>query len=276
MAPLLSATMPRATAAARARTLPLARRLSRVPAVRPPPRRLCACVLLRAAACCCHGGWAGRGRGDGGQCTWFVIDLLSTLPFHRMVSSADVDQSVLRLSKFIRLLKLFKLVRLIRTSHALMRRIQQSQLAYVAHPAIIRIFYLILGLTLSWHVIGCLWWFLRSDESAVRASLTRDGHEAVHMIPLPSNGTWDGLHYIESYYWAVSVTTGIGVPVLPLTHEEVRVLRGRLQRLPRPVGGKGDAPQRALPTRRHAQRALPTRRHAQRALPSCMHTPSYS
>ena len=160
------------------------------------------------------------------------------------------------------MLKLFKLIRLIRTSDALARRIQQSHLAYVAHPAIIRLFSICCALILSWHVIGapqcvpiprhrvcehtnpmashsrpihpcvscagCIWWLLRSEDDAKAAARTvaaQMGHAdvesvAVNFIPLPSNGSWSALSYIEAYYWAISVTTGIGVPVLPLTHAE--------------------------------------------------------
>lgn len=151
-----------------------------------------------------------------------------------------VNEDVLRLAKFIRLLKLFKLLRLLRSSQALSKWVSQSHFAYFAHPALIRIFNLCCGLVLSWHVIGCIWWFLRTMNAAPAADGVHggvhgggDGTSArppvINFIPLPSGDAdgggddderWDGLSYIEAYYWAVSVTTGIGVPVLPSSHAE--------------------------------------------------------
>jgi hypothetical protein len=153
--------------------------------------------------------------------TWFTVDLLSTLPFHRIINSQDVDQHVLRLSKFIRLLKLFKLIRLVRSSQALSRRIVQSQLAYIAHPALIRLLNLCCGLVLTWHCIGCIWWFLRSNELQYQSGATDVASLGFILNEDGANTTsTPGELYIEAYYWAVSVTAGIGVPVLPASHPE--------------------------------------------------------
>ena len=164
--------------------------------------------------------------------TWFVPDVLSTFPFHRVLTTTNED--VLRLAKFIRLLKLFKLLRLVRSSqvwaalvrrtserlahrqddstthadvlmlHALCsvyvcvcwtaaqvisRRISQSHFAYIAHPSLIRLFTLCCGLILSWHCIGCIWFFLRSTGA--------DGL-TVTFIPMPAGGPHPGFAFVRA------------------------------------------------------------------------------
>jgi hypothetical protein len=116
--------------------------------------------------------------------SWFFFDLISTLPFHELVSmdESENNNSVLRLSKFFRLLKLFKLLRLVRSSKVLLQVLQHTQL----NPSLVRLLNLVALLFLSWHIIACIWWFLRVQVNPLHPHMVH-ARTASLFAPCPSD-----------------------------------------------------------------------------------------
>ena len=77
--------------------------------------------------------------------------------------------------RLFRLLKLFKMLRLVRLLHntQIAKRLRsRAQL----NPALVRLLELMLFLFLSWHWIGCMWWFI----------VIQDNPNADQLIRLPA------------------------------------------------------------------------------------------
>lgn len=74
--------------------------------------------------------------------------------------------------------------------------------------------YLVLGLVLAWHWMGCIWWYIINHDGTA----WRGFHVGLWCLEAPQtdaaslSGTWTA--YLVSLHWAAAVTTCIGTPPL--------------------------------------------------------------
>ena len=131
--------------------------------------------------------------------SWFAIDLVSTVPWDRLPFGAGGDDNLLRLSRLFRLTKLFKLLRV---SHYAARLVKH----FDAHPSVVRLNVVFLATLFSWHSIGCVWLWLRSDT---------ENENSVLLLDATTTEMW-----LMAMSWAISVSGGGGPPVPPISRAE--------------------------------------------------------
>eukprot|EP01029_Cantina_marsupialis_P008279 TRINITY_DN1966_c1_g2_i3.p1 TRINITY_DN1966_c1_g2~~TRINITY_DN1966_c1_g2_i3.p1 ORF type:complete len:1326 (+),score=370.72 TRINITY_DN1966_c1_g2_i3:205-4182(+) len=138
--------------------------------------------------------------------TWFVVDLLSSIPFTwiDLVFATSSELKSAKLFKSAKLLRLFKLLRVVRLG----RVFRQYEKKIHMKPAVFRMIKLLMMMCFIAHLNGCLW------------------HAVGHYTSDSEDGTWmkdycirfqcniDDLslkdRYIISVYWAFSVMTTVG------------------------------------------------------------------
>ena len=109
--------------------------------------------------------------------TWFLIDLLSTLPFDYLVSAITTGTLTniegngieLRLTKLARGLRLFRLAKLITMTVKVQRLHKAANHHMDINPAVLPLFKMICFIFYALHVLGCGWYFICTlDENAIR------------------------------------------------------------------------------------------------------------
>ena len=98
---------------------------------------------------------------------WFVIDIVSTLPFDIIYSSfsSESDGSAMRSLKLLRAIRLVKLLRLIR----IFKIVELLETAFEAidlDPRLVSISLLIFGQLFCAHLIACVWYGVSSPTDA--------------------------------------------------------------------------------------------------------------
>ena len=147
---------------------------------------------------------------------WFWIDLVSALPFDKIVTAALTDEvggnnhvGIVRLVRVLRLVRFLKLVRLVssKASKDLLHSLHIS-------PAVTSIVALLLQIFLVAHVVCCFWFFITtSDATGINQPLQLPD-------PLYNIQTWTttfgfqysdvATQYIASLYWTFATMLSVG------------------------------------------------------------------
>jgi hypothetical protein len=149
---------------------------------------------------------------------WFWLDLAASFPYDEF-SPDDSAAGSAKMAKLLRIVRIMKLVRLFKLG-PLMKRLKDNMMwltSSVWFPAL-KIF---LMLFIVWHWTACCYQFVCSNENRPEA----DDNMWLPPIRLDERELeFDGSfneQYAHAFFWAVSVTTGVGRDVEPFTPIEV-------------------------------------------------------
>ena len=133
--------------------------------------------------------------------SWFVVDLVSIMPFELLEFSADnLSAATLRSVKLVRLLRLLKLAKVVRASR-IMRRFEANMNIKFGW---IRLFKFILGLCVVGHWNACIWYMVGSISDPGEPSwISTHGLDWKGQVSA-------GDKYVASLYWAMMTLTTIG------------------------------------------------------------------
>jgi CRP-like cAMP-binding protein len=174
--------------------------------------------------------------------SWFVVDLVSCLPIELASGSSEGGSSTFKVNKLLRLLRVFKLFRVFRLARILQRVEEVTKF----NPSILRLVRLLFFMVLVWHWIACLYWFVSwlenftADMPVWVGQFEREGSVNMWVPPVElwCDHDWfakgkcpqlqgcfeDGScpktvseKYMNSFFWAVGITVGIGRDIMPVT-----------------------------------------------------------
>lgn len=139
--------------------------------------------------------------------SWFILDLISVIPFDLIFTGGDILVLV-RLSK---LHKLYKLVRITKLMRALrVSRSQNNIWAYLLellrlNPAVLRIGGNTFGIIVFCHLGACLWYFVATTDSSTDTWVWRLGMQDSTQFEL----------YLISLYWITQTVITVGYGDVP-------------------------------------------------------------
>jgi hypothetical protein len=149
---------------------------------------------------------------------WFWLDLAASFPYDEF-SPDDSNAGSAKMAKLLRIVRIMKLVRLFKLG-PLMKRLKDTMMwltSSVWFPAL-KIFVMIL---IVWHWTACCYQFVCSNEERPEA----DDNAWMPPIKLDDRELeYDGSfneQYAFAFFWAVSVTTGVGRDLPATTPIEV-------------------------------------------------------
>jgi hypothetical protein len=102
---------------------------------------------------------------------WFPIDVISSFPIDwvMMLSSDDGGTSTSSINKIVRLMRLYKMFRLLRLARLFPRVMVHFETSVKVNPAIFKLGKTLVILVMTWHLIGCAYWFVvRSEYGGTR------------------------------------------------------------------------------------------------------------
>jgi len=149
--------------------------------------------------------------------TSFLTDILVAFPLGSVLQADGRDsmEQLLRLSQALRVFKALRKARSASKWHRIQRLFGQAS---SQRASVIK---LLLALVLTWHWMACIWWFIITHDGSASLGF----HAGIWVVSPPVNGggngdvssiTGTGVAYLISFHWAVSVTTCIGTPPLPV------------------------------------------------------------
>jgi hypothetical protein len=165
--------------------------------------------------------------------TWLCIDIVACFPIDAVLSDNSSGGQV---NKLARLLRIFKLLRVVKI-RKMFRRIEDYT---KLNPGMVRLFKVFIFMVLVWHWIACGYWGVASvtepasefeaeaAAAAVTVAATTTGAGVSTGISRHSGAMpWGPVasvyantphaQYCFAFFWAVTVTTGIGHDVVPRT-----------------------------------------------------------
>ncbi|MBI2890184.1 MAG: ion transporter [Nitrospirae bacterium] len=128
---------------------------------------------------------------------WFVIDLLSALPFDLLLGGMAGGTA----NRMLRLLRLTRLLRLVRLAQFMRKISRRSAVA----PGVLRMAYLVFWILMAAHFTACIWLYLGAGNSAGTS-----GNYAMD----------DSVrNYVRALYWVTTTLTTIGYgDIAPVTN----------------------------------------------------------
>jgi CRP-like cAMP-binding protein len=132
--------------------------------------------------------------------TWFFPDLLSTVPFDRMIPLliSGVNGDKIRSLKLIRAVRLFRLLKLMRIMR-LSRKMENIDLTQYINPATVRLFKMLGKILFVAHLISCGWFLI--NNCAITG--TTDGWLMCGGGSLLSK-------YLAAFYWTITTLMSVG------------------------------------------------------------------
>lgn len=144
--------------------------------------------------------------------TWFIVDLMSSLPLDNIAqggpSTTNTNRGVSPVAFALKATRLLKLVRMVR----FLRLADSKEMALYLTPSMVRLMKTILFLLWMWHLIACIFWYILTYEGI---GSTGWGPEAIHYMNSRT------LNYLLSVQWTLQTTFSFGSPNFPETTVEV-------------------------------------------------------
>lgn len=147
--------------------------------------------------------------------TWFIPDLISTVPFDEIVPAivSGVTSGTLRSIKLIRVLRLFRLLKLIRVSR-LKRKMKEAKVREFFHPIVYELAGLFTKIFLIAHLLACGYYYLSGCH---KYQHTDDVWlDCGHLGNLSSM-------YLTAMYWTTTTLLSIGYGDVYLTTNAGRI-----------------------------------------------------
>lgn len=145
--------------------------------------------------------------------TWFLLDLVSTLPLDWLVvttAQGSVDDSVaLRSTKMLRVLRLARLLKLTRVLK-LSRILGTHEEAVACSPAALRLLRLLLAIAFVAHLNGCLWFGVAdaADSTSWINARCVDASSVGGHGPRCIADLHTAEQYLASVFWAITTCVG--------------------------------------------------------------------
>eukprot|EP01039_Chlorochromonas_danica_P006251 gene6251-6892_t len=133
--------------------------------------------------------------------TWFIIDLVSTLPFDKLLGS---NLSFTRLFKVIRLMRLLKMARILKLSSYL----EVMEEALGVSPALFQLLILLVQVFFLAHLLACLWWGLAASFPETPPETRWFENQSMFNGRLVN--THISARYLVSLYFAFTTITTVG------------------------------------------------------------------
>lgn len=130
---------------------------------------------------------------------WFVIDVLSSLPYDQIfTSSGKSDVVVVKIIRMFRLLKLFRAVKLIHYFNVWKAKLNLD-------PTLVKMTVLLFQVVAANHFVACIWWYLCVNMTDVS---WMDHDSMVYAATLRDANLFE--QYIVTMYWSFITLLGIG------------------------------------------------------------------
>ena len=145
--------------------------------------------------------------------TWFIIDVLSTIPIDKLMGPAGSNSRSLKLIRVIRLVRLFKLLKLLK-----MQSSQGNDELVTINPVVLKISKLLITLVFIAHFFGCFFAYLTllhvnddGDEGG-RAGFEREDYLSWWKSDGEVSDFVDNKSkvYLSAIYWAFTTMTTVG------------------------------------------------------------------
>lgn len=137
---------------------------------------------------------------------WFIIDIISTVPFDTIItaaSSSSTNLSFTKLVKIIRLLRLLKLFRALKLGSY----VEKIEDTLGISPAFFRLITLLVQVFFVAHWACCLWWGI---SSLLSSDPWYNNYGPDGFFPLKLSGESVGARYLVSLYYTFTTMTTVG------------------------------------------------------------------
>ena len=133
---------------------------------------------------------------------WFLIDLLSTLPFQLIELATESTQSYNKLLRLARLPRLYRLLRIFKCVRIMRRSAFRKCFACLRIKAGVKRILVVTGLALFFaHLVACFWFlFAKIDEFGPDTWVAKRG--VAHRS--------SSYQYLVAFYWSVQTITTVG------------------------------------------------------------------
>jgi CRP-like cAMP-binding protein len=142
---------------------------------------------------------------------WFLVDLLSSLPFDLMLAGRRHAESV----SLVRMIRVFRLLRLLKIFRAtrLKEAVESIEELFSIPPSLVALFFLLFQVYFVGHLLACLWWGLTNVMAEEYAPFQDHGSGWFNFVDrhgLRYKGVSVGSQYLASVYFTFTTLTTVG------------------------------------------------------------------